>query len=221
MLETDSEGNTALHYAYDLDLPVIRTLLKTATLNLTRERNNRGLIPRQMMHDANYESSESSDEGKDDEMVANHNESLAKKAAKKQQQIETYIYERNNRHRNAGNSKLREDGSHERSISEFRVPMNLRKSLFKHPIYCYVVSRKSLNVIEFELDSLIKTGGCYYEEFDRLNSPDQVIIVIFFEQSLIDLLAEVQYTMHKLGGYDCLIEFKAFAGDDFEKFNGR
>ena len=35
------------------------------------------------------------------------------------------------------------------------------------------------------------------------------------------MLAETQYQLHRLSGYNCLVEFKAYAGDEFTKFNGR
>lgn len=81
--------------------------------------------------------------------------------------------------------------------------------------------------MKFELKSLIKLGGCYYEIFDRMDhldkkgQPDQSFLVIFFEQPLIDLLAEMQKVQAQIAGYDCLVEFRAYAGEEFERFNGR
>jgi hypothetical protein len=51
-----------LHYAYDYDLPEIRSLLKEHGLFFFQKRNNKGMIPRQMMHDDNFSSTDSEED---------------------------------------------------------------------------------------------------------------------------------------------------------------
>jgi hypothetical protein len=48
------------------------------------------------------------------------------------------------------------------------VPEHLRKRMLRNPSYCFLLSKVSVNIMKFELDSLVAHGGCYYEIFDRL-----------------------------------------------------
>lgn len=45
-----------------------------------------------------------------------------------------------------------------------------------------------------ELESLVLRGGIYYEVLDRMNdgdSEDSYIVVLFFEDSILDTIAEI------------------------------
>lgn len=48
-----------------------------------------------------------------------------------------------------------------------------------------------LPILRIELDSLIREGGVYYSVFDKISDPDTKIVVLFFDDSLIDLMAEI------------------------------
>ena len=49
-----------------------------------------------------------------------------------------------------------------------KVPAHMRKSMLRHPSYCFLLSKMSVEIMKFELASLVSHGGCYYEVFDRL-----------------------------------------------------
>lgn len=72
----DQLGNTFLHYAYDYDLTEIRSLLKENGLFFTRMRNNKGMIPRQMLHDDYFESSAEEDPNMEDSYLDVSDEQL-------------------------------------------------------------------------------------------------------------------------------------------------
>lgn len=74
-----------------------------------------------------------------------------------------------------------------------------------------------------DLKSLIEVGGFYYEVFD-LKHPrdkDKQVVVLFFDDSLIDLTAEMVKLQARTCDYNCRVEFKAFARQEFERFTGR
>jgi len=67
---------------------------------------------------------------------------------------------------------------------------------------------------------LIERGGVYYEIFEREDKHTN-LIVLFFEDSLIDVTAEVMNLKANLMDFDCLLNFKAYARDHFKSFNAR
>lgn len=42
-----------------------------------------------------------------------------------------------------------------------------------------------------------------------------MVMVLYFDDSVLDLMAEIQKVKVKLSSYDCLIEFKSYAEDKF------
>ena len=48
-----------------------------------------------------------------------------------------------------------------------------------------------------------------------------MIMVLYFDDSVLDLMAEIQKVKVKMSQYDCLVEFKCFAEDKFQPFNAR
>ena len=42
-----------------------------------------------------------------------------------------------------------------------------------------------------------------------------MIMVLYFDDSVLDLMAEIQKVKVKMSQYDCLVEFKCFAEDKF------
>jgi len=71
-----------------------------------------------------------------------------------------------------------------------------------------------------ELESLIELGGVYYEVFDR-EDHETSLIVLFFDDSLLDTMAEYTKLKVNLKDYDCQVDFKAYARDSFKSFNAR
>jgi hypothetical protein len=46
-------------------------------------------------------------------------------------------------------------------------------------------------------------------------------VVIFIDDAMLDLMAEVMKMKSRLAEYDCRIEFKTFMREKFERFTGR
>jgi len=46
-------------------------------------------------------------------------------------------------------------------------------------------------------------------------------VVVFFEDSFLDLMAEILHVKTRLSNFDCMVDFKCFADDFFEPFNSR
>jgi len=83
-----------------------------------------------------------------------------------------------------------------------------------------VIRSESMNIIELELESLIKKGGVFYEIFER-DDRETKLIVLFFEDSIMDTMAEKMQMKTRLREFDCTLEFKCYARDCFKSFNGR
>jgi hypothetical protein len=50
----DDDGNTALHHAYDMNLPVVRDLIRKNIVEITKVSNNLGYLPPHMLHSCEY-----------------------------------------------------------------------------------------------------------------------------------------------------------------------
>lgn len=75
-------------------------------------------------------------------------------------------------------------------------------------------------MMEMELKSLVERGGIYYDIFTR-DDPETRLVVLFFEDSLLDVEAEVMKLKANLRDFDCLLEFKVYARHYFKNFNAR
>lgn len=58
--------------------------------------------------------------------------------------------------------------------------------------YCFVCSREMFPILRTEMDSLLREGNVYYMKVDKMDDPDTVMVVLTFDDSLVDLLAEIQ-----------------------------
>lgn len=82
-----------------------------------------------------------------------------------------------------------------------------------------------------QIHSLVSRGGVYYSIYDKINAPadfikeirthDTMIIVLYFDDSVIDLMGEILGIECRLSKYDCMLPFKCYAGDMFDQFNAR
>ena len=89
----------------------------------------------------------------------------------------------------------------------------------------------TLQVLRLELDSLVGRGGVYYSIFDKISKPehfmktertsDTIIVVLYFDDSVVDLMAEILQIECRLSKYDCQQPFKCYAADMFDQFNSR
>ena len=71
----------------------------------------------------------------------------------------------------------------------------------------------TLQVLRLELDSLVSRGGVYYSIFDKIKkakdflketrSNDAMMVVLYFDDSVIDLMGEILKINCRLSKYDC------------------
>ena len=55
-----------------------------------------------------------------------------------------------------------------------------------------VVTKRTLKILERDLESMVNKGGVYYEVFEKANekSSQKMVVVVFVDDSMLDLLAE-------------------------------
>ena len=102
---------------------------------------------------------------------------------------------------------------------------------YKTPDYCLVTRADTLAVLRLELDSLVSRGGVYYSIYDKVEAPedfdkserstDTMMIVLYFDDSVIDLMGEILQVDCRLSKFDCAMPFKCYANDMFDQFNSR
>ena len=96
-----------------------------------------------------------------------------------------------------------------------------RLAFFRDPDYTFVTTNDMLPILKMELDSLLRDGGVYFSVFETNSDTDRRVVVLYFDDSLIDMMAEIQGVKARLSNYPVLTEFKCFASDLFEQFNSR
>lgn len=108
-------------------------------------------------------------------------------------------------------------------IPEGSIPKIHKKRFYKQPDLALVVTKKTFSILKRDLESLISKGGVYYEVFDMANQEksEKQVVVIFIDDSMLDLMAETMKMKSRLAEYDCRIEFKTFMREKFERFTGR
>ena len=97
---------------------------------------------------------------------------------------------------------------------------------YKAPDYCIVTKADTLKVLRVELDSLVQRGGVYYSIFDKVNAPedfdkterdnDTMMVVLYFDDSVIDLMAEILGVETRMSKHDCMMPFVSYASDMFD-----
>ena len=89
----------------------------------------------------------------------------------------------------------------------------------------------TLKVLRLELDSLVSRGGVYYSIFDKIEkledfdkrdrSHDTMMVVLYFDDSVVDLMGEILEIECRLSQFDCMMPFKCYAADMYDQFNAR
>ncbi len=84
---------------------------------------------------------------------------------------------------------------------------------YKTPDYCLVTRADTLALLRLELESLVERGGIYYSIFDKIDEPsdfektkrgaDTMMVVLYFDDSVIDLMAEILEIECRVSKYDC------------------
>ena len=85
--------------------------------------------------------------------------------------------------------------------------------------------------MRLQLASLVARGGVYYsiykmvdeqEDFDKLpTGTETMMIVLYFEDAVIDMMGEMLKVECRLSRYDCNMPFVSYAADMFDQFNAR
>ena len=96
-----------------------------------------------------------------------------------------------------------------------------RLAYYKDPDYAFVTTKEMVPILKMELDSLLRDKGVYYSIFDKKVPDETQIVVLYFDDNLIDLYAEIQNIKARLKSHPILSEFRCYASDFFEKFNSR
>jgi hypothetical protein len=84
-----------------------------------------------------------------------------------------------------------------------------------------IVQETALPILLRDLESLLKMGGVYYEVFPMELDKGKLVVVLFLDDSLLDVLAEITRLKTRMDELDCRVEFKSYARHDFERFSGR
>ena len=123
-----------------------------------------------------------------------------------------------------------------------------RHRLYESPDYALVTTKAGLKTLEKDMESLVDKGGFYYEVFEmqktvgfslmkkmkekcgcrgslkdieKEEGEQKLAVVLFADDSILDLTAEVVRLQARLNDFDCRTAFKAFARSEFERFTGR
>lgn len=111
--------------------------------------------------------------------------------------------------------------------------LTLRQKLahYQSPDHCIVVRADTIYLFLSQLQSLLSRGGVYYSIFDKIacaedfektsREADTMMVVLYFDDSVIDLMGEILNIECRLSKYNCVLPFKCYAGDMFNQFNAR
>ena len=94
-------------------------------------------------------------------------------------------------------------------------------AFYGSPDYCFIVAKERMDVMREALEDLTQSGGIFYSTYERDDNEDQMIVVIYFDDILIDLMGELLDMQCRLSINDCNATFKCFAADLYEQFNNR
>ena len=92
-------------------------------------------------------------------------------------------------------------------------------AFYSDPDYCFVVDTQYLNVMREALDPLLKNGGIYYTTHEQQSNKDRTIIVVYVDDILLDVMAELLKVKCRVSAHKCLLEFQCFGADLFEQFD--
>ena len=69
------------------------------------------------------------------------------------------------------------------------------------------------------LEPMMKSGGIYYSYYDRKDCEEELIVVIYVDDILLDVMAELLKVKCRMSNHKVLMDFKCFAADLFEQFD--
>ena len=76
-------------------------------------------------------------------------------------------------------------------------------------------------VMREALEPLMKSGGIYYSTYERKDNEDHVILVVYVDDTLLDVMGEILKIKCRVSNHRCLLEFRCYASDLFEQFDNR
>ena len=94
-------------------------------------------------------------------------------------------------------------------------------AFYGDPDYCFVVQKEYMSTMREALDPLLKNGGIYYTYYDRIDEPDEVTMVVYVDDILLDVMGEIIKMKCGMSNYRCMMDFKCYAADLFEQFSNR
>jgi len=91
--------------------------------------------------------------------------------------------------------------------------------LYKKPDVALIIKNSVLPALVKRLSNLAKRGGFYFEVFNRVN--DTKLIVLFIEDALLDVQAEIMKLEIGMKDFHVTSKFKVYAREHFKNFNSR
>ena len=103
-----------------------------------------------------------------------------------------------------------------------RLSKKQKMAFYSDPDYCFVVQKEYMSTMREALDPLLKSGGIYYSTYPRKDNPDEeVVMVLYVDDILLDVMGEMLKIQCRMSSYRCLMDFKCYASDLFEQFDNR
>jgi len=101
------------------------------------------------------------------------------------------------------------------------LSLKQKKALYNDADWAFIVTKETWPIMRLGLDSLVRKGGVYYSVYERSSNPFQLIIVLYLEDNILDLMAECLKIKCRMTSFDVIADFQCFASDKFEQFNAR
>ena len=100
-----------------------------------------------------------------------------------------------------------------------RLSKKQRMAFYADPDYCFVVQKDYMATMREALDPLLKSGGIFYSTFPRDNEEHELILVVYVDDILLDVMGEILKVNCRVSNHRCMMEFKCYASDLFEQFD--
>ena len=101
----------------------------------------------------------------------------------------------------------------------------MRKALYHEGDWCFLVTKTAWPVLRMELDSLLRRGGVYFSVYEKTvkkkDDEGKLAVILYFEDNILDLMAEILKIKCRMSNYNIYAEFKCYASDMFDQFNAR
>jgi len=128
---------------------------------------------------------------------------------------------------------LNDPSDHYRLLFTKELSVQQKLAHYRSPDYCLVTRFNTLKLLRHALEPLVSRGGLFYSIFAKVEAPgdlmvgktrlaeDVMMVVLYFSDSEIDLMAEILGVQCRLASHDTQLPYKSYAADMFEQFNSR